>query len=181
MWYLKGKIEKNVAKLATEFLHFARIRLGQVQQIPPPDVIQEDALRLGDSIQVCSRQKESHIAIDVRQPPRIALEPHAHQWSEEKLEECREMYAHPLWKQVGELAKRVGGHGGMDYIMDYRLIHCLRNDLPLDMDVYDAAAWSAVCELSEISTANRSKSVDFPDFTRGKWKTMEPLGIVTVS
>jgi predicted dehydrogenase len=113
-------------------------------------------------------------------PARIALEPKAHQWDEEKLKECREKYAHPLWKQVGELAKRVGGHGGMDFIMDYRLIHCLKKGLPLDMDVYDAATWSAVSGLSEISVANRSKSVDFPDFSRGKWKTMEPLGIVTV-
>jgi hypothetical protein len=114
-------------------------------------------------------------------PARIAMEPHAHNWSDEQLKESREKYMHPLWKQVGELAKRVGGHGGMDYIMDYSLIFCLRKGLPLDQDVYDAATWSAISELSEISVANRIKSVDFPDFTRGKWKTMEPLGIVTVA
>ncbi len=113
-------------------------------------------------------------------PARIALEPNAHHWDEKKLAECREKYAHPLWKQVGELAKRVGGHGGMDFIMDYRLIHCLRKGLPLDQDVYDAATWSAVGELSEISVAKR-QAVDFPDFTRGQWKTMEPLGIVEVA
>ena len=90
------------------------------------------------------------------------------------------MYAHPLWKAVGELAKRVGGHGGMDFIMDYRLIYCLRKGLPLDMGVYDGVTWSAVAPLSEISVANRSRSVEFVDFTRGQWKTMEPLQIVTV-
>jgi len=114
-------------------------------------------------------------------PARIALEPHAHKWNDKVLADCKDKYAHPLWKQVGELAKKVGGHGGMDYIMDYRLIYCLRNGLPLDMDVYDAATWSAVCQLSEKSVANRSKSIDFPDFTRGAWKTMKPLEIVEVS
>ncbi len=114
-------------------------------------------------------------------PARIAIEPHAHKWDEEKLAECREKYAHPLWKQVGELAKRVGGHGGMDFIMDYRLIYCLRKGLPLDQNVYDAATWSAVSELSEISVANQSKSVEYPDFTRGEWEKTEPLGIVEVS
>jgi hypothetical protein len=114
-------------------------------------------------------------------PARIALEPNAHKWDDKKLAECREKYAHPLWKQVGELAKKVGGHGGMDFIMDYRLIHCLHRGLPLDQDVYDAAVWSAVSELSEISVAAGSRSVEFPDFTRGQWKEMEPLGIVDIS
>ncbi len=61
---------------------------------------------------------------------------------------------------------------------DYRLIKCLREGLPLDMDVYDAAAWSAVGPLSELSVANRAETVDFPDFTRGRWQTWQPLGIV---
>ena len=66
----------------------------------------------------------------------------------------------------------------MDYIEDYRLIKCLREGLPMDMDVYDAAAWSVVSELSERSVANKSRPIDFPDFTRGRWKTTKPLGIV---
>ena len=66
----------------------------------------------------------------------------------------------------------------MDYIEDYRLIKCLREGLPMDMDMYDAAAWSAVSELSERSAGNRSKTMDFPDFTRGVWKIRKPLGIV---
>jgi hypothetical protein len=66
----------------------------------------------------------------------------------------------------------------MDYLENRRLIQCLREGKPLDMDVYDAAAWSVVSALSERSVAARSRPVDFPDFTRGRWKTREPLGIV---
>lgn len=72
-------------------------------------------------------------------------------------------------KEIEEKAKAVGGHGGMDFIMDYRLVYCLRNGLPLDQDVYDAAEWSAVSELSRVSLENGSKPVKFPDFTRGEW------------
>jgi hypothetical protein len=80
-------------------------------------------------------------------------------------------------KRVGEMAKKVGGHGGMDFIMDWRLIDCLRNGLPLDQNVYDGAAWSSVAPLSEWSVANRSQSIDVPDFTCGSWKTNKPHGI----
>lgn len=76
-------------------------------------------------------------------------------------------------KAIEEKAKSVGGHGGMDFIMDYRLIHCLRNGLPLDEDVYDAAEWSAVQELSRISLENNSLPVRFPDFTRGEWNKLD--------
>jgi hypothetical protein len=80
-------------------------------------------------------------------------------------------------KRVGEMAKKVGGHGGMDFIMDWRLIDCLRNGLPLDQDVYDGAAWSSVAPLSEWSVANKSQSIDVPDFTGGSWRTNKPHGI----
>ena len=89
----------------------------------------------------------------------------------ERAEKVREEYRHPIWKQVGELAKAVGGHGGMDFIMDLRWSYCLQNGLPLDTDVYDLAAWSSICELSERSVARRSNSIDMPDFTRGAWRT----------
>jgi predicted dehydrogenase len=88
-----------------------------------------------------------------------------------------EKYAPPIVKKVGELAKQIGGHGGMDFLMDWRLIDCLRNGLPLDIDVYDAAAWSAVAPLSEKSVATRSNSVDIPDFTSGSWKANEPVDV----
>ncbi|HHU15761.1 MAG: Gfo/Idh/MocA family oxidoreductase [Kiritimatiellae bacterium] len=90
-----------------------------------------------------------------------------------------EAYDHPLWKRMGAEAKRVGGHGGMDFIMNWRVIYCLRNGEPLDQTVYDAAAWSAVGTLSADSVANRSRSVDVPDFTRGVWEKTPPLGIVS--
>ena len=92
----------------------------------------------------------------------------------------REQYTHPMWKSVGEIAKKVGGHGGMDFIMDLRWVYCLQNGLPLDMDVYDLASWSCLCEVTERSQAKRGAPVEIPDFTRGAWKTMKPLGIVNV-
>ena len=102
------------------------------------------------------------------------------EWTEgSALEAFYAKYEHPLWKRVGEEAKVRGGHGGMDWVMLWRAIYCLRNGLPLDQDVYDAAAWSVISPLSEWSVAHRGQSVDVPDFTRGKWKTTEPLGIVS--
>ena len=77
-----------------------------------------------------------------------------------------------------ESKSRGAGHGGMDFIEDYRLIECLRAGQPTDMDVYDGAAWSAISGLSEVSIAGGSKPVPCPDFTRGKWKTRQPLGII---
>jgi hypothetical protein len=74
--------------------------------------------------------------------------------------------------------KATRGHGGMDFLEDYRFIECLRAGVPADMNVYDAAALSVVCDLTERSVADRSRPQDFPDFTRGKWKTTAPLGIV---
>ena len=65
----------------------------------------------------------------------------------------------------------------MDFLMDWRLIDCLRNGLALDQDVYDAALWSAVAPLSEKSVANRATSVDVPDFTYGSWKKNKPVDI----
>lgn len=115
-------------------------------------------------------------------PPRLALEgvtPVTHEWTEgDALEKIMQKYEHPLWKKMGQMAAKNGGHGGMDWLMAWRMVYCLRNGEPLDQDVYDAAAWSVVGPLSEQSVANRSKSLDVPDFTRGRWKTIKPLGIV---
>ena len=88
---------------------------------------------------------------------------------------------HPLHKTIGELAKRVGGPGGMDFIMDARWIYCLQQGLPLDMDVYDLAATCCVGELSEKSALHRSATQDIPDFTRGAWKTNSPMPIVDIN
>lgn len=76
----------------------------------------------------------------------------------------------PLWKELGEKARELGGHGGMDFMMSYRLIQCLHEGLVTDMDVYDAAAWSAPGPLSELSVAQGNAAQEFPDFTRGHWE-----------
>lgn len=90
--------------------------------------------------------------------------------SSDVYDELMKKYQSPIVKDIEEKAKAVGGHGGMDYIMDYRMVWCLRNGKPLDMDVYDAAEWSCIGELSAASIANGSKPVRIPDFTRGKWQ-----------
>ncbi len=87
-----------------------------------------------------------------------------------ELKELQAGYPNPiLTPELEALAKKVGGHGGMDFIMDYRLVYCLHNGLPLDMDVYDMAEWCCVSELSRISLENGSAPVEVPDFTRGEW------------
>ena len=118
-------------------------------------------------------------------PYRIALEPKngagAHSWFEDaKAEEIKAKYAHPLYKTIGELAKIVGGHGGMDFIMDARWVYCLQQGLPLDMDVYDLATTCCLGELTEKSVEHRSRSYDIPDFTRGAWKTNPAMGVVDI-
>ena len=84
-------------------------------------------------------------------------------------------YEHPIAKGIAEKAKEVGGHGGMDFIMDYRLIYCLHHGLPLDQDVYDAAEWSSLVELTEVSINHGSMPVVMPDFTRGEWNKLDGL------
>ncbi len=84
-----------------------------------------------------------------------------------------ERYKHPIHQELEEKAKEVGGHGGMDFIMDYRLVYCLQNGLPLDMDVYDLAEWCSLAELSRISIENNSAPVVVPDFTRGHWNDVQ--------
>ena len=96
---------------------------------------------------------------------------------DEKMKALWEEYTPEIVRRVGEMAKKVGGHGGMDFIMDWRMIDCLRNGLPLDQNVYDGALWSSVAPLSEWSVANKSQSIDVPDFTCGSWKTNKPHGI----
>ncbi len=89
----------------------------------------------------------------------------------EELKELQKAHRNPLLDDEFEvLAKKVGGHGGMDFIMDYRLIYCLRNGLPLDMDVYDLAEWCCISPLSKLSLENGNRPVEVPDFTRGAWQ-----------
>ena len=94
---------------------------------------------------------------------------------EDELKKLLKKYEHPIVTEIGKEAKKVGGHGGMDFIMDFRLIYCLNNGLPLDEDVYDAAEWSALAELSEKSVENHGTPVKYPDFTRGAWKKLHKV------
>jgi len=103
-----------------------------------------------------------------------------HSWvTGEKLEAIFEKYEHPLYKRMGEEAKRNGGHGGMDFLMLFRIIECLRRGEPLDQNVYEGCFWSAVTPLSEASVKDHGNSKKFPDFTRGHWKTTKPLEIIS--
>lgn len=98
-----------------------------------------------------------------------------HRWDE--LDPWYERYEHPLWKSE-RVRTATGGHGGMDFLEDWRLIECLRRGEPTDQNVYDAAAWSVITPLTERSVASRSRPVEVPDFTRGRWKSTPPLGII---
>lgn len=107
--------------------------------------------------------------------PLIAL---GESWvKDDEMQVLWDQYTPEIVKRVGEMARKVGGHGGMDFIMDWRMIDCLRNGLPLDQNVYDGALWSSIAPLSEWSVANRSQSIDVPDFTGDSWKTNKPHGI----
>ncbi len=110
---------------------------------------------------------------------KVAIQPDTHSFLEEG-EQAKVMsqYEHPLSKYIGERAKQVGGHGGMDFIMDWRLIYCLQNGYPLDQSVYDAASWSSLVELTERSVLNKSTSVAIPDFTRGAWRNHAPWPVI---
>lgn len=96
---------------------------------------------------------------------------------ETQMAAVREKYTPELHRHILETAQKFGGHGGMDFTVDWRLCDCLRNALALDLDVYDAALWSAVSPLSLWSIDHRSDSVDFPDFTGGAWETNPPMDL----
>ena len=95
----------------------------------------------------------------------------------EPLDAWYTQYEHPFWKSESVRSRSVG-HGGMDWLEDWRLVTCLRAGQPTDQNVYDAATWSAICELTERSVAHKSRAMDIPDFTRGRWRTTPPLGII---
>ena len=110
-------------------------------------------------------------------PDRVYIEGRGRndQWVEAAT--LREEFDHPLWREMNERAAGAG-HGGMDYMEDYRLIKCLREGKPTDMNVYDAAALSSLVDLTAQSNARKSRAVDVPDFTRGQWRTNPKLDIV---
>lgn len=95
-----------------------------------------------------------------------------HQWDE--MDEWLEKYDHPLWKKYGEYAEG-SGHGGMDFFVDHAFVESVKRKVLPPLDVYDAAAWSAITPLSERSLAEGNAPQYFPDFTRGKWIKREPV------
>ena len=102
-------------------------------------------------------------------------------YSGDALKELQQKYPNPLMSpEFVELARSVGGHGGMDFIMDYRLVYCLHNGLPLDMDVYDLAEWCCVSDLSRLSLENGNRPVEVPDFTRGEWDVLNGFSYASV-
>ena len=115
-------------------------------------------------------------------PNRLTIEgvTATHEWTEGAAwEAIAAKYEHPLFKRMGELSQKMGGHGGMDFLMLFRIIECLHKGEPLDQNVYESCFWSAVCPLSEQSVKQDGMPQDFPDFTRGNWKSTKPLAIVT--
>jgi len=110
-------------------------------------------------------------------PPRLHLDGQPEGWQTD-LQPYRDRYGHPLWKKLSGPAQASGGHGGMDYVMNWRLIQCLREGMPLDLTVYDAAAWSSIVPLSIESVGKGSAPVVIPDFTRGEWRNQKSMGVV---
>jgi hypothetical protein len=102
-------------------------------------------------------------------PPRIYLDG-AKREEFTGIDDYKKDFEHAYWKETGEKARELAGHGGMDFVMAYRLIQCMQQGTAPDIDVYDAATWSAPGPLSEESVAKGSAPVPFPDFTRGRWQ-----------
>jgi len=92
--------------------------------------------------------------------------------SKEQQDVLVKAYYHPILKKYGDKGREMG-HGGMDFVMDSRLVYCLQNGLPLDMDVYDLAEWCCLAELGTLSMDHNSAAVAFPDFTRGEWNRVK--------
>lgn len=116
------------------------------------------------------------VAMEYPLPGKIATS-HAGWLNENQIAELKEKYQPPIIKKIGEMAKQIGGHGGIDFLMNWHIIDSLRNGLPISQDVYDAALWSSISPLSEWSVKNRSNSIDVPDFTAGSWKKNAPLDL----
>jgi len=103
-----------------------------------------------------------------------------HRWAQgDQLKGLYEQYEHPMYKRLGALATKMGGHGGMDFMMLYRAVECLRTGTPLDQNVYEGCLWSSVAPLSEASVAQGGMPQKFPDFTRKQWQETKPLAIVS--
>ena len=118
--------------------------------------------------QVCLAEKSSDEAADYEDLGREKV------YSGAQLDSLMALYPSPIMTpELKATAKKVGGHGGMDFVMCYRMVYCLNHGLPLDMDVYDLAEWCCVIELSRISLEHGGMPVEVPDFTRGAWDRVQ--------
>ena len=117
--------------------------------------------------------------LSLNEPKKYGLQAaNSEDWlNEADLAKMRQQFTHPLWRELEDKAKGAG-HGGMDFVINWRYLSCLRTGATPDSLVYDAAAWSSIIELSCRSVATGSSPVAFPDFTRGLWPTLKPLGVV---
>ena len=121
---------------------------------------------------------EPRLAVDNGSAYGLSAKNSDHWLKDADMKIMREKFTHPLWRQLQARAKK-SGHGGMDYVMSYRMLDCIRQGITPDMTVYDAAMWSCMIELTSQSVESGSQPMPVPDFTRGAWKTIPPLGIVT--
>lgn len=125
-----------------------------------------------------TKYPEPHIALNKNQLEQSGVKPQMDNLSSHgflpkaEYDALIKKYYHPILKKYGELGREMG-HGGMDFIMDARLVYCLQNGLPLDMDVYDLAEWCSLAELGSLSMDNNCAAVAFPDFTRGHWNDVQ--------
>ena len=181
--YVRGKTGKEPKEFRNGDITTTLMRTenGKVMQIVHNDMTYQPYNRLYKLEGVngyATKYPEEHFALDGSAikgsgvPQVDKLDTHAFMSAEQQAA-LVEKYQHPILKKYGEMAKQVGGHGGMDFIMDARMVYCLQNGLPLDMDVYDLAEWCCLAELGTLSMDNNCASVAFPDFTRGYWNVQK--------
>ena len=141
-------------------------------------------IRIIVSCETCGKRAQRYFlagthAFHQGYPSRLSLLDKGHDFLKEAdYNEYKSKYKHPIWDKLKKEIELNGGHGGMDFVLVYRIIDCLNKGVPMDMDVYDAATWCSVIPLSEVSVSKGSSAVKFPDFTRGRWNEKRALGIM---
>jgi len=110
--------------------------------------------------------------MDLNQSIHVEGRSEAHKW--ENAQQYYDQYDHPLWRKYADQAAGAG-HGGMDWFVIHAFVEALKAGEPMPIDIYDAVAWSAITPLSEQSIAEGYRTLEFPDFTEGKWKDRKPI------
>ncbi len=179
----KEWVEKKTGKPCTEFrngdhtttlMRTANGKMVQIQHnVMTPQPYNRLYKLIGDK-GYATKYPQEHFSLSSEQLGESGVEPQVDNLSGHEFlprsehEALIKKYYHPILTKYGELGREMG-HGGMDFIMDSRLVYCLQNGLPLDMDVYDLAEWCCLAELGSLSMDHNCASVAFPDFTRGHW------------